>query len=375
MTVAAGVAAVCLAWIVFAYAGYPLALWLLRAVSPRPLRREDRFPPISVILAVHNGERALAHKLEATLAQDYPGRVQLIVSSDGSTDGSAAIATVLRSARRRCCSTTRSGRARRRRRRARSPRADGEILVFTDVTLGARARRAACARASVRRSERRRGEQRGRGRSRGRRGRLRALRDGAAPPRERGHDTDRRLRLRLRDPPQPRLPLADGPGERLPRRARGGATRSARGRRARRARARRGRARERSRVAAQGPHREPRHRGAARAPRAAPPALRTRGVLGLGPQARALHLALRAARPAGRERRARGAVRRRALAARRPAARLRDGAARARVPGRRSPAPAAARRLLPARQCRDLRGVAPASAGPAARWCGSRRER
>ena len=93
MTIAAAIAAACLAWVAFAYAGYPLALWLLRAVSPRPLRREDRFPPISVILAVHNGERALAHKLEATLAQDYPGRVQVIVSSDGSTDGSAAIAT------------------------------------------------------------------------------------------------------------------------------------------------------------------------------------------------------------------------------------------------------------------------------------------
>ena len=48
----------------------------------------------------------------------------------------------------------------------------------------------------------------------------------------------------LRDPPRAGLPLADGSGERLPRRARGRATRSARGRRAGGARALRNRTRE-----------------------------------------------------------------------------------------------------------------------------------
>jgi hypothetical protein len=134
MTIAAAVvAALCLAWVAFAYAGYPLALWLLRAVSPRALRREDRFPPISVILAVHNGERALAHKLEATLAQDYPGRVQLIVSSDGSTDGSAAIATSF--AARGVLLLNHPERQGKEAAQARAiARADGEILLFTDVT-------------------------------------------------------------------------------------------------------------------------------------------------------------------------------------------------------------------------------------------------
>ena len=133
MTAAGWLAALSLAWLVFGYAGYPLALWCLRAVSPRPVRREDRFPPISVILAVHNGERDLARKLEATLAQDYPGRLQLIVSSDGSTDRSAEIArgfgargVLLIEAAQRQGKEAAQARA--------IARADGEILVFTDVS-------------------------------------------------------------------------------------------------------------------------------------------------------------------------------------------------------------------------------------------------
>jgi len=133
MTIAAWIAALAFAWLVFGYAGYPLALAGLRAVSPRPLRREDRFPPISVILAVHNGERDLARKLEATLAQDYPGRLQLIVSSDGSTDRTAEIArrfdargVVLIEAVQRQGKEAAQARA--------IARAEGELLVFTDVS-------------------------------------------------------------------------------------------------------------------------------------------------------------------------------------------------------------------------------------------------
>ena len=133
MTGAAALAAASLAWLAFAYAGYPLALVLLRAVSPRRLRREDHFPPISVIVAVHDGERALASKLEATLAQDYPGSVELIVSSDGSTDATESIArsfagrgVVLVQSAQRQGKEAAQARA--------IPRARGEILVFTDVT-------------------------------------------------------------------------------------------------------------------------------------------------------------------------------------------------------------------------------------------------
>ena len=80
------------AWLGFAYAGYPLILWLLARRSPQSVRSGDAFPPISVIIAVHNGERDLARKLDATLDLAYPGSVEVIVASDASTDGTDAIA-------------------------------------------------------------------------------------------------------------------------------------------------------------------------------------------------------------------------------------------------------------------------------------------
>jgi hypothetical protein len=133
MSGAAALAALALAWLVFAYLGYPLGLALLRALSPRPVRREDRFPALSVIIAVHNGERALAGKLEATLAQDYPGPFEVIVSSDGSTDATVGVArsfagrgVVLVEGPERQGKEAAQARA--------IPRAQGEILVFTDVT-------------------------------------------------------------------------------------------------------------------------------------------------------------------------------------------------------------------------------------------------
>ena len=133
MSLAALLAVLSIGWLGFGYVGYPLALALLRAVSPRPLRREDRFPPLSVIVAVHNGERALAGKLEATLAQDYPGPVELIVSSDGSTDASESIARSFEG--RGVLLVASSQRGGKESAQARAiPRAKGEILVFTDVT-------------------------------------------------------------------------------------------------------------------------------------------------------------------------------------------------------------------------------------------------
>ena len=133
MSFAAALAAASIGWLLFAYAGYPLVLVVLRALSPRPVRREDRFPPLSVIIAVHDGERALAHKVEATLAQDYPAPVEVIVSSDGSTDATAEIArsfaprgVVLVESPLRQGKEAAQARA--------IARARGEILVFTDVT-------------------------------------------------------------------------------------------------------------------------------------------------------------------------------------------------------------------------------------------------
>jgi hypothetical protein len=81
-----------LAWVGFAYVGYPLLLLALRRISPRPVARDEVGLPLSVVIAVHDGARELGAKLESVLSQDYPGKLEVIVSSDGSTDDTVAVA-------------------------------------------------------------------------------------------------------------------------------------------------------------------------------------------------------------------------------------------------------------------------------------------
>ncbi len=77
----------------YVYLGYPLLLWLL-ARGRRPVRvRPGIEPGISLIIAAHNEGAHLRRKLEATLRLDYPpDRLEIIVASDGSSDGTDAIA-------------------------------------------------------------------------------------------------------------------------------------------------------------------------------------------------------------------------------------------------------------------------------------------
>lgn len=117
-------------WLGFAYLGYPLVLRLLARRSPRPCERKDVTPELSVIVAVHDAERLLREKLEATLALDYPGRVEVIVASDASTDGTDAIAASVEGVRLVRIATRRGKEAAQ---AAAIEHATGEILVFTDV--------------------------------------------------------------------------------------------------------------------------------------------------------------------------------------------------------------------------------------------------
>jgi cellulose synthase/poly-beta-1,6-N-acetylglucosamine synthase-like glycosyltransferase len=72
--------------------GYPLILGYLARRSPRPVCK--RFFPrtVSVVMAVRNGERWIAGKLDSILEQNYPRELlQIIAISDGSTDATEEI--------------------------------------------------------------------------------------------------------------------------------------------------------------------------------------------------------------------------------------------------------------------------------------------
>jgi cellulose synthase/poly-beta-1,6-N-acetylglucosamine synthase-like glycosyltransferase len=76
----------------YAYVGYSAWLWVRSRWAPRPVRRGAVDPAVSAVMVVRNEEAVLARKLENLLTLEYPpGKMEIVVVSDGSTDGTGAI--------------------------------------------------------------------------------------------------------------------------------------------------------------------------------------------------------------------------------------------------------------------------------------------
>jgi cellulose synthase/poly-beta-1,6-N-acetylglucosamine synthase-like glycosyltransferase len=80
--------------IAYVYAGYPLLLAIWSRLQPQPVRRrgfaDARWPGISIIVAARNEGARLPVRVENLLELEYPGRREVIVVSDGSTDSTPA---------------------------------------------------------------------------------------------------------------------------------------------------------------------------------------------------------------------------------------------------------------------------------------------
>jgi glycosyltransferase involved in cell wall biosynthesis len=84
-----------LAW---THAGYPLAAAALARLRPRPVRKDDVTPEVSVIVAAHDEEDVIERRVENLLALDYPAdQLRIVVASDGSTDRTNEIVRALAS--------------------------------------------------------------------------------------------------------------------------------------------------------------------------------------------------------------------------------------------------------------------------------------
>ncbi len=79
------------AGVLYAYAGYPIAMWVLARLRPQPWKADSFSPGVSVVLAVHNGFAMLPRKIQHLLEIDYPNIKEIIIVSDGSTDGTAEL--------------------------------------------------------------------------------------------------------------------------------------------------------------------------------------------------------------------------------------------------------------------------------------------
>lgn len=78
----------------YVYAGYPLLLAAWARLAPRPARAAGvdaprDWPAISIIVAARNEAGRLPARVQNLLELPYPGRREILVASDGSTDGTA----------------------------------------------------------------------------------------------------------------------------------------------------------------------------------------------------------------------------------------------------------------------------------------------
>ena len=120
--------------IAYVYVGYPLAMWLLAQFQtetvPSP---ETTWPTVSLIISAFNEERVLEEKLQNALSVGYPrGKLEIIVTSDGSTDRTDEIASRFQSRGVRLIRLgERQGKTAAQ--NAAVAQANGEILVFSDA--------------------------------------------------------------------------------------------------------------------------------------------------------------------------------------------------------------------------------------------------
>lgn len=126
----------CLALLGYVYFGYPLLVHLVGRMRPRPLRREESTPHVSILIAAFNEAHHIERTVRNKLDLDYPASfLEVIVVSDGSTDDTDKI--VARLAREHAgrvhllVQTPRQGKTAALNRAVAAAR--GEILVFSDA--------------------------------------------------------------------------------------------------------------------------------------------------------------------------------------------------------------------------------------------------
>lgn len=120
--------------ILYCYIGFPLLLALrgLFISSPKVQKQANYFPVISVIIAAYNEVDSITKKIENVLASKYPhDRLEIIVASDGSTDGTNDLVAGFKAPQVRLLDLPRGGKNLAINEAVKI--AQGEILVFTDA--------------------------------------------------------------------------------------------------------------------------------------------------------------------------------------------------------------------------------------------------
>jgi biofilm PGA synthesis N-glycosyltransferase PgaC len=132
MLVAAAVFWLCFLVCLYIYFGYPALLWFLSKVRPKPVAEADVTPRRTFIVCACNEESVIGDKIRNTLALDYPAeRIELLVVTNGSTDGTAGIVENWGDPRVRLIALEQRGKMLALNEGARS--ASGDVLVMSDA--------------------------------------------------------------------------------------------------------------------------------------------------------------------------------------------------------------------------------------------------
>ena len=87
---------ICAAPIVYAYGCYPVIIWCLARCFGRraqaPAGPAGEWPSLSLLVVAHNEEAVIEDRIQNALAMDYPPeRLEVVVASDGSSDGTTEV--------------------------------------------------------------------------------------------------------------------------------------------------------------------------------------------------------------------------------------------------------------------------------------------
>jgi cellulose synthase/poly-beta-1,6-N-acetylglucosamine synthase-like glycosyltransferase len=122
------------AFIVYVYVGYPVLLAAFSSLVRRRPRKHGYEPTVSLLIAAHNEADVIADKVRNSLALVYPAsKIEIVIASDGSTDGTADIAARTGDARVRVYDY-RAHRGKLAVLNATVPNLIGEVIVFSDAS-------------------------------------------------------------------------------------------------------------------------------------------------------------------------------------------------------------------------------------------------
>lgn len=128
-----------LAVTLYAYVGYGLVIWLIARRVRYPEVLSTELPTVSVVIAAYNEAPIIAARIQNALALDYPAeRLEVLIVTDGCTDGTEDVVLAVRDPRVRLLHRKeRSGKVNAL--NAAIPQAQGEVVVGSDANCFFRA--------------------------------------------------------------------------------------------------------------------------------------------------------------------------------------------------------------------------------------------